>query len=587
MAITGRFFLQPIRASLSTITSLSRSRLPFCEKFEPLKRCVKGIESSVGNQVRNSHWNLCSIRRFYANNCCKSGFDMLGIDHHSELPNYSETEEDPHIFLALAFARKLVMPIFLFITVLMNWDHPIVLAAKMILILVGTKPRPFSVYLFIEQFRRQIIRQQPFLYKFKSLYAKKVEVEDYAFLCLARVELKDQKLTLIGILGSWWVLPQSSCRRAFSDLRNKFPMKMNHPSPPLVAPPPPSLSICPCSNRGVDQLLKEYNGNLVVHNCLISADVDQGNLDKASKLFNEMRERNEILWTALISGFMKCGRVKEYMWASADLRNFGLRMSIWGLIVKVGFEHNCIGDIEIYKHVFNRMPEKSEISWTAMVQGLEKMVLERNLLFFLTKWRGLLLLRSTKLILSAVLFACSHCGLVDKGLRYFNSTEKSYGIRPNNRHYTCLVDMLSQPGCLPEAEKLIASMPCQPDSNTWAALLSGFSMHTSEKVAERTAKKLWEMAEEKSETLFHEEPGSCCIWRFDSVLKIARGEGCSSWTQTIAGQLHPQSHSLMEGNITSLSSMVCKQATKGLPSGYVSVYRTIGVGFVSPRVSLV
>ncbi|XP_057492174.1 uncharacterized protein LOC130777765 isoform X2 [Actinidia eriantha] len=260
MAITGRFFLQPIRASLSTITSLSRSRLTFCEKFEPLKRCVKGIESSVGNQVRNSHWNLCRIRRFYANNCyilrhkqesfdlrCKfamgsvigasvvygsiflgphvayamNGFDMLGIDHHSELPNYSEMEEDPHIFLALAFARKLVMPIFLFITVLMNWDHPIVLAAKMILILVGTKPRPFSVYLFIEQLRRQIIRQQPFLYKFKSLYAKKVEVEDYAFLCLARVELKDQKLTLIGILGSWWVLPQSSCRRAFSDLRNK------------------------------------------------------------------------------------------------------------------------------------------------------------------------------------------------------------------------------------------------------------------------------------------------------------------------------------------------------------------------------
>ncbi|PSS30369.1 Pentatricopeptide repeat-containing protein [Actinidia chinensis var. chinensis] len=550
----------------------------------------------------------------------------------------------------------------------------------------------------------------------------------------------------------------------------------------------------------VDQLLKEYNGNLVVHNCLISADVDQGNLDKASKLFNEMPERNEISWTALLSDFMKCGRVKEYMCylgkclnlglcqmmftfssvvgASADLRNFGLGMIILGLIVKVGFEHNVLvsnslitssfssgeldvalrvfyqmekrgdvswtaildicgttttkhafdlilekdivcwnsmvsgyslngqiekgkevfdlvpkknnvsmntlvagyvddeqcdkvfevfnqmflsgetpnksifssilcacastaslekgnnlqgkifklslqcdvfvrtaltdmysksGDIEIYKQVFNRMPEKSEISWTAMVQGLEKLVLERNLLFFLTKWR------------------------VDKGLRYFNSMEKSYGIRPNNRHYTCLVDMFSQPGCLPEAEKLIASMPCQPDSNTWAALLSGFSMHTSEKVAERTAKKLWEMAEEKSGGyvllsniyasagrwvdvlktrklmkekglkkssgcswvevrnqihLFYSQDGNHS-WRFDSVLKIARGEGCSSWMQAIAGQLHPQSHSLMEGNITSLSSMVCKQAIKGLPSGYVSVYRTIGVGFVSPRVSLV
>ena len=103
-----------------------------------------------------------------------------------------------------------------------------------------------------------------------------------------------------------------------------------------------------------------------------------------------------------------------------------------------------------------------------------------------------------KLILSAVLFACSHCGLVDKGLRYFNSMEKAYGIKPNTRHYTCLVDMLSRSGRLSEAEKLIASMPCQPDSNTWAALLSGCCTHKDEKIAERTAKKLWEMAEEKS-----------------------------------------------------------------------------------------
>ena len=53
-------------------------------------------------------------------------------------------------------------------------------------------------------------------------YAKKVEVEDYMFLCLARVELNDQNLTLLGILGSWWVLPLSSWQEAFSMLRNSF-----------------------------------------------------------------------------------------------------------------------------------------------------------------------------------------------------------------------------------------------------------------------------------------------------------------------------------------------------------------------------
>ncbi|CAL5368217.1 unnamed protein product [Camellia sinensis] len=147
------------------------------------------------------------------------GFDVWGDDHHFDLSNASDAEEDARNFLALA--RKLLLPVFLFLTVMMNWDHPIILATKIILILVGTKPSPFSVYLFIEQLRRQFMRQHPFLYKFKSLYAKKVEVDDYTFLCLARVELEDQKFTLIGILGSWWVLPWSPCQGAFSVLRNK------------------------------------------------------------------------------------------------------------------------------------------------------------------------------------------------------------------------------------------------------------------------------------------------------------------------------------------------------------------------------
>lgn len=44
----------------------------------------------------------------------------------------------------------------------------------------------------------------PFL---QSLYASKVEVEDFQLLCLARVEVRDQKFTLVGILGGWWPLP--------------------------------------------------------------------------------------------------------------------------------------------------------------------------------------------------------------------------------------------------------------------------------------------------------------------------------------------------------------------------------------------
>ncbi|XP_025014123.1 uncharacterized protein LOC8289814 isoform X4 [Ricinus communis] len=61
---------------------------------------------------------------------------------------------------------------------------------------------------------KQSVREKPYLYLLKSLYANKVEVQDCKLFCLATVEVKDQKLTLVGVLGGWWVLPFS--QRAFS-----------------------------------------------------------------------------------------------------------------------------------------------------------------------------------------------------------------------------------------------------------------------------------------------------------------------------------------------------------------------------------
>lgn len=49
------------------------------------------------------------------------------------------------------YVRKLWLPAFFFLTVLVNWDHPIILMTKVVLFLFSTKPSPLSVYVFIEQ----------------------------------------------------------------------------------------------------------------------------------------------------------------------------------------------------------------------------------------------------------------------------------------------------------------------------------------------------------------------------------------------------------------------------------------------------
>ena len=76
--------------------------------------------------------------------------------------------------------------------------------------------------------------------------------------------------------------------------------------------------------------------------------------------------------------------------------------------------------------------------------------------------------------------------------------EKVYGIKPINKHYTCVVDMLSQSGHLSEAEKFITDILCEPEANAWAALLSDCKTYKDEKLAEKAARKLLELEEKKS-----------------------------------------------------------------------------------------
>jgi len=131
----------------------------------------------------------------------------------------SDEEEDPKAFWM--FARKLWLPVLFFLTVLTNLDHPIALIAiKIVLLLLSTNPSPLSVYAFVDQLCHQSMRQEPHLYKVKSIYAKRVEVQDYKLLCVARVELKEEMITLVGILGGWWPLPRLFGQRAFSAIRN-------------------------------------------------------------------------------------------------------------------------------------------------------------------------------------------------------------------------------------------------------------------------------------------------------------------------------------------------------------------------------
>ncbi|KAL6141165.1 hypothetical protein ACLB2K_059455 [Fragaria x ananassa] len=85
----------------------------------------------------------------------------------------------------------------------------------------------------------------------------------------------------------------------------------------------------------------------------------------------------------------------------------------------------------------------------------------------------------------SLLYACSHCGMKEKGLELFDLMVQKYGLIPKLEHYTCVVDLLGRSGCLEAAEAMIRSMPVKADAVIWITLLSACKIHKNADMARR------------------------------------------------------------------------------------------------------
>ncbi|KAI9177323.1 hypothetical protein LWI28_013678 [Acer negundo] len=70
-----------------------------------------------------------------------------------------------------------------------------------------------------------------------------------------------------------------------------------------------------------------------------------------------------------------------------------------------------------------------------------------------------------------LLTACTHCGMVEEGRKYFDYMTSRYSMQPQLEHYGAMVDLLGRAGHVEEAYGIITTMTIEPDV-IWRALLS-------------------------------------------------------------------------------------------------------------------
>lgn len=302
-----------------------------------------------------------------------------------------------------------------------------------------------------------------------------------------------------------------------------------------------SIVVRACSSIGSEMLGKQlhaavtshgFESNLPVMNSILDMYCRQGCTSEAKQIFLEMSQKNLITWNTLIAGFKRvdpkeslyifsrmeshgispnCFTFTSAIAACANLAVLYCGQQLHGGIVCRGLNNNMelsnalidmyakCGSITDSHRIFSEMSDTNLVSWTSMIigygaHGHGKKAVE---LFNEMVRSGI---KPDKVVLMAVLSACSHAGLVDEGLRYFRLMTSYYDVTPDQDIYVCVVNMLGRAGRIREAYKLLETMPFKPNEAAWVALLGACEAHKLPSMVKLAAPKVLDLKPNRVET---------------------------------------------------------------------------------------
>ncbi|KAL8116260.1 hypothetical protein AgCh_022678 [Apium graveolens] len=222
-------------------------------------------------------------------------------------------------------------------------------------------------------------------------------------------------------------------------------------------------------------------------------------------------------------------------------------------VIKAGFDDDTIlanslihayartGSIVKSQRVFDEMNFRDTVSWNSMLKAYGLHGQAKQALSTFDEMNA----QPDATTFVALLSACSHAGLVDEGLKFFDAMVTKYGMAPKLDHFACIIDILGRAGRIPEAEKVIREMPMEADSVVWSTLLAACRKHGKTELANMAASKLMELDPERSLGYIMMSNIYCSSGSFGEaglVRKKMKGQGVKkepglSWTE-IGNQVH-------------------------------------------------
>jgi pentatricopeptide repeat protein len=250
--------------------------------------------------------------------------------------------------------------------------------------------------------------------------------------------------------------------------------------------------------------------DVFVGNSLVDMYAKCGSIEDAWRVFNEMRSTCDLVsWNVMISGYVKCGQGQKALKLFQQMQKEGVQpgrvtfvavlnacASILALeegrcaheqIIQRGCESDVFvgnslidmyakcGSIADAENVFNKMPTRNVVSWSAMILGFVK---------FGQGQRALVLYQDMQqegvepnaVTFMGVLNACASLAALEEGGRVHQQIVQS-GCESDAFVGSSLINMYVKCGSIDNAWNVFKRMMPTQDMVAWNSMLGGYSMH--------------------------------------------------------------------------------------------------------------
>ncbi|PNY13235.1 pentatricopeptide (PPR) repeat protein [Trifolium pratense] len=200
-----------------------------------------------------------------------------------------------------------------------------------------------------------------------------------------------------------------------------------------------------------------------------------GNIDDGLRCFEMTPKLDVVSWTSAIAGCVWNQQFENALYGCSkdwrQIQGYALKFGVANFTI-VKNSQICMyaksGDIDAALMTFQETENPDVVSWSVMIcsyaqHGFAKEALR---LFELMTISGI---EPNQITLLGVLTACSHGGLIEEGLRHYETMKKDYGITANVKHSACIVDLLGRSGRLEEAHRFITDSGFEDDPVIWRA----------------------------------------------------------------------------------------------------------------------